>query len=177
MDEDADGAGTAMQEMVTKHGWVAVTSDYTGMGTSGVAEYLVGVVADLPPAEAATASMDLVTPVLSEWIAGTMSVAYDDTTDRIVLVIEQALEESDLDPDNPTELPDPSSVRLRPSRGQVPVSALRSTRQSRQSASISAFAFSSMRGTTRRSRTQTTLPMQRVRTRTARIQFFIGVTG
>lgn len=38
----ADGAGTAMQEMVTKHGWVAVTSDYTGMGTSGVAEYLVG---------------------------------------------------------------------------------------------------------------------------------------
>ncbi len=38
----ADGAGTAMQEMVTKHGWVAVTSDYTGMGTEGTAEYLVG---------------------------------------------------------------------------------------------------------------------------------------
>ena len=38
----ADGAGTAMQEMVTKHGWVAVTSDYSGMGTEGTAEYLVG---------------------------------------------------------------------------------------------------------------------------------------
>ena len=84
-----------------------------------LAEYLVGVVADLPPAEPATASMELVTPVLSEWIAGTMSVAYDDTNDRIVLVIEQALEESDLDPDNPTELPELSSVRLRLTRGQV----------------------------------------------------------
>lgn len=38
----ADGAGTAMQQMVTEHGWVAVTSDYTGMGTEGTAAYLVG---------------------------------------------------------------------------------------------------------------------------------------
>lgn len=38
----ADGAGTAMQQMVTKHGWVAVTSDYAGMGTEGTAAYLVG---------------------------------------------------------------------------------------------------------------------------------------
>lgn len=38
----ADGAGTAMAELVTDHGWVAVTSDYTGMGTAGTAAYLVG---------------------------------------------------------------------------------------------------------------------------------------
>lgn len=38
----ADGAGAAMQQMVTEHGWVAVTSDYSGMGTSGTAAYLVG---------------------------------------------------------------------------------------------------------------------------------------
>lgn len=38
----ADGAATAMAEMVTSHGWVAVTSDYTGMGTVGTAAYLVG---------------------------------------------------------------------------------------------------------------------------------------
>lgn len=37
-----DGAGTAMQQMVTEHGWVAVTSDYVGMGTAGTAAYLVG---------------------------------------------------------------------------------------------------------------------------------------
>ncbi|NLA65589.1 MAG: lipase [Leucobacter sp.] len=38
----ADGAGTAMAELVASHGWVAVTSDYTGMGTAGTAAYLVG---------------------------------------------------------------------------------------------------------------------------------------
>lgn len=38
----ADGASAAMQEMVTEHGWVAVTSDYVGMGTEGTAAYLVG---------------------------------------------------------------------------------------------------------------------------------------
>lgn len=38
----SDGAGTAMAEMVAEHGWVAVTSDYTGMGTDGTTAYLVG---------------------------------------------------------------------------------------------------------------------------------------
>ncbi|MGN8026373.1 lipase family protein [Microbacterium sp. 22242] len=38
----ADGAGTAMVDMVTKHGWVAVTSDYIGLGTKGPHPYLVG---------------------------------------------------------------------------------------------------------------------------------------
>ncbi|WP_439901288.1 lipase family protein [Microbacterium azadirachtae] len=38
----ADGAGTAMADMVTKHGWVAVTSDYIGLGTKGPHPYLVG---------------------------------------------------------------------------------------------------------------------------------------
>ncbi|MFE1592077.1 lipase family protein [Nocardia sp. NPDC058705] len=37
-----DGAGTALQEMVTQHGWVAVTSDYIGLGTQGTHPYLVG---------------------------------------------------------------------------------------------------------------------------------------
>lgn len=38
----ADGAGTAMAEMVTEHGWVAVTSDYIGLGTTGTHPYLIG---------------------------------------------------------------------------------------------------------------------------------------
>ncbi|MBC7305233.1 MAG: DUF308 domain-containing protein [Nocardia sp.] len=37
-----DGAGTALREMVTEHGWVAVTSDYIGLGTQGTHPYLVG---------------------------------------------------------------------------------------------------------------------------------------
>jgi uncharacterized membrane protein HdeD (DUF308 family)/alpha-beta hydrolase superfamily lysophospholipase len=38
----ADGAGTALAEMVTQHGWVAVTSDYIGLGTQGTHPYLIG---------------------------------------------------------------------------------------------------------------------------------------
>ncbi|MEV0686938.1 lipase family protein [Nocardia sp. NPDC050378] len=37
-----DGAGTALREMVTQHGWVAVTSDYIGLGTQSTHPYLVG---------------------------------------------------------------------------------------------------------------------------------------
>ncbi|UOQ60290.1 alpha/beta hydrolase [Leucobacter rhizosphaerae] len=38
----ADGAGTALADMVTKHGWVAVISDYIGLGTAGPHPYLIG---------------------------------------------------------------------------------------------------------------------------------------
>ncbi|MEH6818787.1 MAG: lipase family protein [Dietzia psychralcaliphila] len=38
----ADGAGTALTQMVTDHGWAGVISDYVGLGTSGMHPYLVG---------------------------------------------------------------------------------------------------------------------------------------
>lgn len=38
----ADGAATALEEMVTVHGWAGVTSDYVGLGTAGPHQYLVG---------------------------------------------------------------------------------------------------------------------------------------
>lgn len=38
----SDGAATALEEMVTEHGWAGVTSDYVGLGTAGPHQYLVG---------------------------------------------------------------------------------------------------------------------------------------
>ena len=38
----ADGAGTALEQMVTAHGWAGVISDYVGLGTEGPHPYLVG---------------------------------------------------------------------------------------------------------------------------------------
>ncbi|WP_232299789.1 lipase family protein [Leucobacter komagatae] len=38
----ADGAGAALAQMVSDHGWAAVTSDYIGLGTAGVHPYLIG---------------------------------------------------------------------------------------------------------------------------------------
>ncbi|PAY21869.1 lipase [Dietzia natronolimnaea] len=38
----ADGAGEALTQMVTEHGWAGVISDYLGLGTPGMHPYLVG---------------------------------------------------------------------------------------------------------------------------------------
>lgn len=38
----SDGAATALEQMVTEHGWAGVTSDYVGLGTAGPHQYLVG---------------------------------------------------------------------------------------------------------------------------------------
>ncbi|GAB2550503.1 lipase family protein [Leucobacter ruminantium] len=38
----ADGAGAALAEMVTEHGWAGVISDYIGLGTEGPHPYLIG---------------------------------------------------------------------------------------------------------------------------------------
>ncbi|UQE74100.1 DUF308 domain-containing protein [Gordonia sp. PP30] len=38
----ADGAQAAVLDMVTQHGWAAVSSDYTGLGTAGLHPYLIG---------------------------------------------------------------------------------------------------------------------------------------
>lgn len=38
----ADGAGAALEQIVTQHGWAAVTSDYIGLGTAGTHPYLIG---------------------------------------------------------------------------------------------------------------------------------------
>ena len=82
-----------------------------------LAEYLAGVVADLPPAEPATTSMDLVAPILAEWVVGGLSVAFDETSDRIVLVVDEAIDETGLDPDGP--MPEAATIRLRLTRSQV----------------------------------------------------------
>lgn len=38
----ADGAGAALEQMVTRHGFAAVTSDYVGLGTRDTHPYLIG---------------------------------------------------------------------------------------------------------------------------------------
>jgi uncharacterized repeat protein (TIGR03847 family) len=83
-----------------------------------LAEYLGGVLADLPPVEGAGADMTLRSPVEPDWAAGTLSVGYDETSDEVVLVIEELIPATD--PDAPeTPEPEPASLRVRLSRGQV----------------------------------------------------------
>lgn len=94
---------------------------------AALCEYLAGILADLPgvPDTELPAELELVEPVLPEWVVGSLAVAYEEPTDRILLVAEELVpepEEAD-DPDLPPELapePPPAAVaRFRLTRGQV----------------------------------------------------------
>jgi len=60
-----------------------------------LADYLAGLLADLPTVEesAVPTLLDLVEPIVPEWSVGTLAVAWDDTNDRMVLVAEELLTE------------------------------------------------------------------------------------
>lgn len=87
---------------------------------AALAEYLAGILADLPtPDEIVAADSDLVEPVIAEWVVGSLAVAYDEGEDRVLIVAEELLPEADDD-----ELADvldtaPSTARLHVTRAQV----------------------------------------------------------
>lgn len=62
---------------------------------AALGQYLAGVLSDLPgvPPDELPSDLDLVEPVVAEWVVGTLSVAYDDGEDRIVLQAEELVDE------------------------------------------------------------------------------------
>lgn len=75
-------------------------------------EYLGQILADLPEVGGGPpVDLALVEPVMSEWIAGTIGVAYDEAADRIVLLLEEALFEEAEE--------EPATLRVRLTRPQV----------------------------------------------------------
>ena len=64
-------------------------------------QYLQGVLNDLPvvPVTARPSDMDLVEPVVAEWVVGTLGVAYDTEADRIVLQADELVDEDEEDED------------------------------------------------------------------------------
>ncbi|MDQ6725566.1 MAG: DUF3090 family protein, partial [Actinomycetota bacterium] len=60
--------------------------------------YLVGMLAELPDSAGTTppeAEMELIEPVVAEWVVGSLGVNYDDAADRVVLVAEELVEEGE----------------------------------------------------------------------------------
>lgn len=84
----------------------------------GLAEYLAGMLEDLPtpPAPEIPDELDLVEPVVAEWVVGDMGVAYAESDDRIILWIEERTAPSD-EHDEPEV--DAASARFRISRAQA----------------------------------------------------------
>ena len=58
---------------------------------AALAEYLAELLADLPPVSHEVAGIPpaLVEPVLAEWVAGSMGVAWDEDDERFVIVIDE----------------------------------------------------------------------------------------
>ncbi len=65
--------------------------------------YLVGMLAEMPGAgrgpgaTPSPADMELVEPVVAEWVVGSLGVSYEEDADRVVLVAEELVEEGDDD--------------------------------------------------------------------------------
>jgi uncharacterized repeat protein (TIGR03847 family) len=81
-----------------------------------LAEYLAGILDDLPEVddEEVPPEGELFEPVVPEWTVGSLSVAWDESADRVVLVAEELLSDDDED-----RGVDAASVRLRITRAQA----------------------------------------------------------
>lgn len=90
---------------------------------AALCDYLAGILADLATVtEDLPDDLDLLEPVLAEWVVGALAIAYEETDDRIVLVAEEFVPEPEDDEIEPPILPigeSPSSARFRMSRAQV----------------------------------------------------------
>lgn len=95
---------------------------------AALADSLDAMLSDLPtPESAGEIDLDLVEPIVAEWVVGAMGVAYDDDSNRILLVAEQFVDAQDSRSDNEA-IPDeplaalgdgPESVRFRVTLGQA----------------------------------------------------------
>jgi uncharacterized repeat protein (TIGR03847 family) len=81
-----------------------------------LAEYLSGLLADLPTVDEANIPtlLDLMGPVIPEWTVGTLAVAWDEVNDRMVLVAEELLTEDEVE-----AAATPATARFRLTREQV----------------------------------------------------------
>jgi uncharacterized repeat protein (TIGR03847 family) len=99
---------------------------------AALCDYLAGILADLAPVtDDLPDDLELIEPVVAEWVVGALAVAYEEADDRIVLVAEEFIpeagddEEVDVDEDDvettffDSDEDVPSTARVRMSRAQV----------------------------------------------------------
>jgi uncharacterized repeat protein (TIGR03847 family) len=69
---------------------------------AALADYLAGMLDDLPgfDDDDVPTALELIEPVVAEWVVGQLGVAWDETADRVVLVAEEATMETSEDDDD-----------------------------------------------------------------------------
>ena len=71
--------------------------------------YLDALLADLPTPDDLPADVELVEPVVAEWVVGSLGVSYDEEADRIVLLADELVEEGE----------EGASARITATRAQI----------------------------------------------------------
>lgn len=77
--------------------------------------YLAGMLADMPPPGDLPTDLDLVEPVVAEWVVASLGVSYDEESDRVVIVAEELVEEGE----------EAASARITATREQVAALSMR----------------------------------------------------
>jgi uncharacterized repeat protein (TIGR03847 family) len=95
-----------------RDGGLAVTVRCEKQQVAALADYFAGLLDDLEPAPYGVAAddLDLHEPFEELWTVGPIGVAYDEPSDRIVVVLEELVDE---------EMDDGASVKVRLNRAQV----------------------------------------------------------
>jgi uncharacterized repeat protein (TIGR03847 family) len=98
-----------------RDGDLVVTLRCEKQQVAALAEYFDGLLHDLEPAPHAVPDSDLalVPPLEAMWTVGPIGVAYDEPDDRIIVVLEELVEDEEPEPDSG------ASVKVRLTRAQV----------------------------------------------------------
>lgn len=78
------------------HGAQVVSLRLEKSQVAALVAYLAGMLADMPPPdEIPSSGMDLIEPVVAEWVVGSLGVTYDEDADRVVILAEELVEEGE----------------------------------------------------------------------------------
>ncbi len=78
------------------HGDQVVSLRLEKSQVAALVAYLAGMLADMPPpGEIPTTGMDLVEPIVAEWVVASLGVTYDEEADRVVILAEELVEEGE----------------------------------------------------------------------------------
>ncbi len=79
-----------------RHGAQVVSLRMEKTQVAALVAYLAAMLADMPPpGDLSAPGMELIEPIVAEWVVGSLGVTYDEDADRVVIVAEELVEEGE----------------------------------------------------------------------------------